>query len=338
MVAVALKNGIAGRGVFHGDERRIGAFPCADKENERFFADEFLVVVKPSDTMMQGISFGDEFGRGFGDNSYKRTPFGVLQASIFLGNLGKTGVQLFALLPVFDNLCSAVFVNTDIVPAPEVAGEKIAFKRHIESQINAGFHIIRIGVDIGVLHRNVSAKVFEISVFEKLFDGGIIFRALKAFFHFVITLQIGERTTAFVCFHNDGNIVIIAGDFGTVFYEPFAEFFVLSTPFQYGHILSNVAESELHQILDLRVCRIEPKIPENIGSVVILECAVTEFWHSADKLQIQRRTGRVVVFIGRPTPTAFVPVSVFLQAFVVPADAEAHSKVSAVFHIFNITF
>ena len=55
--------------------------------------------------------------------------------------------------------------------------------------------------------------------------------------------------------------MIIAGDFGAVFDEPFAEIFVLSAPFQYAHILSNIAESELHQILDLRVCRIEPKIP-----------------------------------------------------------------------------
>lgn len=230
VVAVTLQNCFARRGVLHRDEGRIGAFFRANKENKRFFADEFLVVVKPPDTIMQGISFGDEFGRGFGDNSHKRTPFIVLQASIFVGNFGETGVQFFTFLPVLDSLCSAVFVNTDIVPAPEVAGEKIAFERHIESQINAGFHIVRIGADIGVLHRNVSAKVFEISVLEKHFKCGIIFRALKAFFHFVITLQIGERTTAFVCFHNDGNIVIIAGDFGAVFDEPFAEIFVLSAP------------------------------------------------------------------------------------------------------------
>lgn len=325
-------------GEFHGDERRIRAFLRADKENERFFADKFLVVVKPPDTMMQGVSFGDEFGRGFGDNGYKRASFVVLQASIFVGNFGKTSVQLFTLLPVLDSLCSALFVNTDIVPALEVAGEKIAFKRHIESQINAGLYIVRIGAGIGFLCCEVFAKVFEISVFEKLFNGGIIFRALKTFFHFVIMLQIGERTTAFVCFHNDGNIVIIACDFGAVFDEPFAEIFVLSAPFQYAHILSNIAESELHQILDLRVRRIEPKIAENIGSAVILERAVTECGQSADELQIQRRTGRVIVFVGRPTPTAFAPVSVFLQAFFVPADAKAHSKVSVVFHIFNITF
>ena len=172
----------------YSTERRIGVFLRADKENEGFFADEFLVVVKLPDTMMQGVSFGDEFGRGFGDNSHKRTPFVVLQASIFVGNFGKTGVQLFTLLSVRYSFCGAVFVNTDIVPAPEFVGEKIAFERHIESQINAGFHIVCIGADIGVLRRNVSAKVFEISVFEKLFDGGIIFRALKALFYFVITL------------------------------------------------------------------------------------------------------------------------------------------------------
>lgn len=132
--------------------------------------------------MVQCIPFRDEVCGGTRDNCHERASLVMLESGVFFRDCFKPRVKFFAFVFACDCHCGAVFVYADIVPAPEVAGEKIAFERHIKSQINAGFHVIRIGVDIGVLHRNVSAKVFEIFVLEKLFNGGIIFRALKAFF------------------------------------------------------------------------------------------------------------------------------------------------------------
>lgn len=188
MVAVALQNGFEGRGVFHGDERRIGAFLCADKENERFFAHYSLVVIHSSYAVVQCITFRDEVCRGTCDNCHERTSLVMLESGVFFRDCFKTRIKFFALVFACDCHCGAVFVYADIVPASEFVGEKIAFEGHIESQINAGLHIVRIGAGIGFLCCEVFAKVFEISVFEKLFDGGIIFRALKALFYFVITL------------------------------------------------------------------------------------------------------------------------------------------------------
>ena len=138
--------------------------------------------------MVQCVAFRDEVCGGTRDNCHECTSLVMLESGVFFRDCFKTRVKFFAFVFACDCPCGAVFVNTDIVPAPEFVGEKIAFERHIESQINAGLHIVRIGAGIGFLCCEVFAKVFEISVFEKLFDGGIIFCVLKALFHFVITL------------------------------------------------------------------------------------------------------------------------------------------------------
>ena len=147
-----------------------------------------MVVIHSSYAVVQCVTFRDEVCGGTRNNCHERTSLVMLESGVFFRDCFKPRVKFFAFVCACDCHCGAVFVYADIVPAPEFVGEKIAFERHIESQINAGFHIVRIGAGIGFLCCEVFAKVFEISVFEKLFDGGIIFRALKALFHFVITL------------------------------------------------------------------------------------------------------------------------------------------------------
>ena len=67
------------QGVFDCNERRIGFLLVADKENERFFADEFLVVTHSADAVMQHFAFTDKVSRAVGDNTDKSASFRVLQ-------------------------------------------------------------------------------------------------------------------------------------------------------------------------------------------------------------------------------------------------------------------
>lgn len=126
--AVALQNSFEGRGVFHGDERRIGAFPCADKENERFFAHYSLVVIHSSYAVVQCVTFRDEVCGGTRDNCHERASLVMLESGVFFCDCFKPRVKFFAFVFACDCHCGAVFVYADIVPTPEFVGEKIAFE------------------------------------------------------------------------------------------------------------------------------------------------------------------------------------------------------------------
>ena len=43
----------------------------------------------------------------------------------------------------------------------------------------------------------------------------------------------------------------------------------------------------------------------------------------------------IIVFVIRPTPAAFVPLLVLLQAFFVPAEAESHAGAIAILHVLH---
>ena len=69
--SVTLQDFFVFQGVFDCNERRIGFLFVADKENERFFADKFLVVTNSADAVMEHFAFSNQICRAVGDNADK---------------------------------------------------------------------------------------------------------------------------------------------------------------------------------------------------------------------------------------------------------------------------
>ena len=76
--SVALQDFPVFQGVFDCNERRIRLLFVSDKEDERFFACEFLIVAHSSDAVVEFFSFLNKFGRGFRYDADKRIVLFVL--------------------------------------------------------------------------------------------------------------------------------------------------------------------------------------------------------------------------------------------------------------------
>lgn len=226
--AVALQDFVTARRIFERHERYIRTILCSDEEDERFFSYHALVVVHSAHAMVQHFSFTDKVSRTSCDDADKRAPFRVLQGHVSLRNGGKLRIQFLSLFRVFHSLCSAVFVNTDIVPAFEIAGQKVAIQRQVQPQMFAGFEIVDIRRNSGVLFCYVSKEFFKVFAFER-FSYNVVLRGMaQAVFCRLIGFQFGKRTTRFVRPHYDTHIVVTFRQFFAVFNEPFAEVFVLA--------------------------------------------------------------------------------------------------------------
>ena len=53
VISVTLQYFSSDRGIFNGNERYVGVFFRADKENQRFFPREFLIVAHATNAMIE---------------------------------------------------------------------------------------------------------------------------------------------------------------------------------------------------------------------------------------------------------------------------------------------
>ena len=76
ILSVALQYLVRLQRIFERHKRNIRAFLCANKEDERFFADKTLVVVQPSHAMVKHFALMDEIRRTSCDHADKGTFLG----------------------------------------------------------------------------------------------------------------------------------------------------------------------------------------------------------------------------------------------------------------------
>ena len=100
ILSVALQDLVRLQRIFERHKRNIWAFLCANKEDERFFADKTLVVVQPSHAMMKHFALMDEIRRTSCDHANKGVFIIVFERQIFFRYMGEIFIQLLLSLAV----------------------------------------------------------------------------------------------------------------------------------------------------------------------------------------------------------------------------------------------
>ena len=147
----------------------------ADKENQRFFPHEFLIVAHSPNAMIEQFAFTDKLGRTLCNHGDINGLIIVFKPRILVCDGGESIVKGFPFFFVLYRFCGGVFVDADIVPALEIAGITIFFNRQIQIQIAASFEIIFVRVNGNLLFIEIQNQFFKV-VFEKITKFGGVFR------------------------------------------------------------------------------------------------------------------------------------------------------------------
>ena len=175
MISVTLQYFSSARGIFNGNERHVGLFFRADKENQRFFPREFLIVAHATNAMIEQFAFTDKLGRTLCNHGDIKGFIIVFKPRILVCDGGESIVKGFPFFFVLYRFRGGIFVNADIVPALEVVRITILFNRHIQIQITASFEIIFVRVNGNLLFIEIQNQFLYV-VFEKITKFAGVFR------------------------------------------------------------------------------------------------------------------------------------------------------------------
>lgn len=148
VISVTLQYFSSARRVFNGNERHVGLFFRADKENQRVFPHEFLIVPHPTNAMIEQFAFTDKLGRTLRNHGDINGLVVVFKPRILVCNGGESIVKCFPFFFVLYRFCGGVFVDADIVPTLEIVGITVFIFDHIQTEILTSVKIIPIRIRI----------------------------------------------------------------------------------------------------------------------------------------------------------------------------------------------